>query len=139
MPAAPVHAVRIAARNAREELIAAFSWARGHAAVDSNDGVGIVVENLAQRREEVLAVADDVLGPELSPSDAASRPFEISLGVPLADIPFVRTALDLIALGASRGESGAVAAALRSPYLPERGSASPSASATMLPGRSSPR
>ena len=39
--------------------------------------------------------------------------------MPLADIPLVRTALDLIALGALRGESGAVAAALRSPYLPD--------------------
>jgi len=115
--AIPVQAIRIAARSAREELIAALSWARRHAAADSSDGVGIVVEDLAQRREQVLALADDILGPALAPSDALSRPFQISLGLPLADIPLVRTALDLIALGALRAESGLVAAALRSPYL----------------------
>ena len=117
MQAIPVQAIRIAARSAREELIAALSWARRHAAADSSDGVGIVVEDLAQRREQVLALADDILGPALAPSDALSRPFQISLGLPLADIPLVRTALDLIALGALRAESGLVAAALRTPYL----------------------
>ncbi len=116
-----IHVTRVAAGTVREEIIAALAWARGHRAFASSGSIGIVVENLAERREEVAALADEILEPVLMlpAADPTLRPFDISLGVPLADIPLARTALDLIALAASDGESGAVAAALRSPYLPD--------------------
>ena len=119
--AVAAHVARVAAGTVREELIAALAWARGHRVLASSGSIGIVVENLAERREEVAALADEILEPALMlpAADTALRPFDISLGVPLADIPLARTALDLIALAASDEESGAVAAALRSPYLPD--------------------
>ncbi len=46
-------------------------------------------------------------------------PFEVSLGIPLATVPLVVTALDLITLSASRLAVGAAATLLRSPYLPQ--------------------
>ena len=53
----------------------------------------------------------------LSASADAARPFEISLGASLAEIPLVRTALDLIAIAGTPIRSGRAAAMLRSPYL----------------------
>ncbi|MEP6997281.1 MAG: PD-(D/E)XK nuclease family protein [Betaproteobacteria bacterium] len=112
---------RTSAPSPRDEIAAALSWARAIAIERPAARIGIVVENLGERRDAVLALAQDMLDPgSILPGGARGAvPFEISLGVPLATVPLVSAALDLIALSDAPLPIGAAAALLRSPYLPE--------------------
>jgi ATP-dependent helicase/nuclease subunit B len=111
---------RTVAVSPRAELVAALTWARESVIDAPGKRVGIVVEDLATRREEVVALAEDILCPSaILPGQAsAARPFEISLGRSLATVPLIAAALDLIGLAESRLSAGAVSALLRSAYLP---------------------
>ncbi|HEY2968672.1 MAG TPA: PD-(D/E)XK nuclease family protein [Casimicrobiaceae bacterium] len=120
LPAPQSTPFRITAATPRDEIAAALAWARGHMVQRPQARIGVVVEDLAQRRDEILALAEDLLCPGaiLPGAQASPMPFEISLGVPLAAVSLVATALDLIALAASGLDAGAAAVLLRSPYLP---------------------
>jgi len=106
----------------REEVRLALGWARDRALVQANITIGIAIEDLAQRRAEVRALAEDVLCPELQwpGREADVRPYSISLGLPLGSVPLVATALDVLALISGPLPMHAAALLLRSPYLPER-------------------
>lgn len=108
---------RTSAATARDELVAALAWARGVAIDRPQARIGIVIEDLVARREEVAALAQEVLCPAAALDPATSSAFEISLGPALAEVPLVATALDLIALAEGPVSMGAAAALLRSPYL----------------------
>ena len=110
---------RTIAATPREEIRVALEWARERVLIDGLDNVGIVIDDLAQRREEIVAHAEDILCPALVlPTQAATRrPFEVSLGTPLAAVPLVIAALDLIGLLEDRLQRGDASALLRSPYL----------------------
>lgn len=121
LPSASGVVARALAASPRAELVAALDWARLRAQRGAGTPIGIVVEDLAARRDEVVALAVELLCPAalLPGSVTASTPFEVSLGIPLATVPLVVAALDLITLGASRLAVGAAATLLRSPYLPQ--------------------
>ena len=121
LPHRTLSASRTQKANPREELIAALTWARDRALANPEARIGIVIENLAQRRDEALLLADEILCPELGLPHrlAARRPYEVSLGVPLSEVPLVLTALGMIALAEGPLPAGEVAALLRSPYLPD--------------------
>lgn len=125
LPDAAAAASRVQAASPRDELAAALEWARLRVLQHPTARIGIVVEDLAARRKEVVALAEEFLCPGTFLPGAAARPapFEISLGNPLASHPLVVTALDLIALSESRLAAGAGAVLLRSPYLPKADSA----------------
>jgi ATP-dependent helicase/nuclease subunit B len=112
--------VRTQALTPRSELVMALSYARARAQADAAATIGIVVANLDERRDEILAVADDLLCPALAERCAsdASRPYNVSFGAPLADVPIVTTALALIAWAGDALPVADAAVALRSPYLP---------------------
>ncbi|HEY7904566.1 MAG TPA: PD-(D/E)XK nuclease family protein, partial [Casimicrobiaceae bacterium] len=120
LPARVGQVARVTASSPRDEVAAALSWARAMVTAHPGVRVGIVVEDLAERRDTVLALAQDVLDPaSILPGHARSdAPFEMSLGVRLAQVPLVGAALDLIALSVAPLPVGAAAALLRSPYLP---------------------
>ena len=111
---------RVSASSPRAEIVAALMWAREAVIDDRNARVGIVVEDLATRREAVVALAEEILCPAafMPGQGSAVRPFEISLGRALATIPSIAAALDLIELAESRLSAGAAAALLRCAYLP---------------------
>jgi probable DNA repair protein len=116
---------RTNAASARDELAAALDWAHAHVLRNPGTRIGIVVEDLAARRDEIVALATERLVPRalLPGAVTVPAPFEISLGVPVASVPLVVTALDLITLADAPLAPGAAAALLRSPYLPEAESA----------------
>ncbi len=120
LPTASATVTRTLAASARDEVAAALEWARGHAVRNPEARIGIVVEDLAARREEIVALAEERLCPGALLPGAGPRlaPFEVSLGIGLAVVPLVVAALDLIDLGEASLASGAAAALLRSPYLP---------------------
>ena len=111
---------RVAARTPQAELAAALSFARERAVADPEARIGIVIADLEARRSEVLAAAEDLLCPEQAERCAgdAARPYVVSLGTPLAEIPVVACALALIDWMAGSLQVGSAAVVLRSPYLP---------------------
>ena len=119
LPEIDATAQRTTAPTTRDELAAALAWARERALALPEARIGVVVENLAARRDEVIALAEELLAPDAALlADASPLPFDISLGPPLAAVPLVVAALDLIALGEGALDADAAAALLRSPYLP---------------------
>ena len=119
LPAHASRAVRTIAATPQDEIAAALGWARGAVVATPGIRVGIVVEDLAQRRDAVLAQAQDMLDPAsaLPGGTRARSPFDISLGTPLSGVPVVGAALTLIALSVGALPAGAVAALLRTPYI----------------------
>ncbi len=112
---------RVACATVQSELDSALAWARERALADPSATIGIVIDDLPSRREDVAARAEDILCPALASRvlPDAPRPFAISLGVALGDVPVVTSALDLIALGAGSLPIADAAALLRSPYIPD--------------------
>ena len=62
---APAERAQASAASPRDELLLALHWAREQAFANSGATVGIAVEDLAARRDEVIALAEDVLCPAL--------------------------------------------------------------------------
>ncbi len=112
--------MRFSAETSHEEVRAALVWARRQAETAPESSIGIAIEDLAQRRDEVRALAEDVLCPALQLPGRASapRPYNLSLGTPLADTPIIAAALALMALAHGPLSRAAAAALLRSPYFP---------------------
>jgi probable DNA repair protein len=112
---------RVVCTTPEVELGQALAWARDRALADTDADVAIVVADLASRRDQVVALAEDILCPALASrvQPDAPRPYDISLGIPLADVPMIATALDLIALGAGVLPMPQAAALLRSAHLPD--------------------
>jgi len=110
---------RVAATTPRDEAMRALQWARERVLVDRGASVAVAILDLASRREEIRALADDVLSPALQwpGHEDAARPYNISLGVAASSIPLLATALDLLALAQGPLPIGRAAALLRSPYL----------------------
>ncbi len=110
----------VACATPRDELASALHWARGELEAAPQTAIGIVVLDLAARREEVRSLAEDILCPELQwpGREGAVRPYELSLGTALADVPSIAVALDLLALTDHALPADRAAALLRSPYLP---------------------
>ncbi len=102
------------------ELAAALGHARAIAMADPSKEIGIVVGDLGTRRDAVIAAAEDILCPELAErADAdAPRPYDVSLGAGLTEVPLVATALQLVEWSAGALPMPVAARLLRSPYLP---------------------
>lgn len=88
------------------ECAAVAAWARSQLAARPAARLAIVAPDLAAVRDALEFALDDALHPALIRADVAETPrrFNFSLGRPLADLPLVRLALDLLALGAVRGK-----------------------------------
>ena len=103
----------------RDEIAIALEWARERALADPDATVAIAVADLQSRRAEVRALADEILCPALQwpGHEGVPRPYNISLGSALGDVPLVVAALDLIALVQAPLPISRAAALVRSPYV----------------------
>lgn len=92
--------------DSRAECAAIAAWAHERLAADPKARLGIVAPNLAGVRDSLAFMLDDVLHPAFIRPDAAEVPrcFNFSLGRSLADLPLIRVALDLLALGNGRSK-----------------------------------
>lgn len=93
-------AVHCASPTREQELRAAALWARQLAASQPDARIGIVAADLGAIRADLLRVFDEVLCPARRPG--AARPYNVSLGVPLADTWPLREALGWLRWFASR-------------------------------------
>lgn len=111
---------RVVGPTPRDEVVLALQWARDGALRSPGTRVGVAVNGLAARREEVRSIADEVLCPslQLPGHEHAPRPYDLSLGAPLADHPVVAAALGWLALAHGPLERTAASALVRSPFGP---------------------
>lgn len=112
-------AVRVALDDAAQEAAIVARWVRQRLEADPAARIGVVVPDLASRRQVLCRALDAVLTPGLRRvgEDARSRPYNVTLGLPLAEDPLVQAALQLLALATGRQPFEAVMRLLRSPYL----------------------
>lgn len=96
--AAPTPPRQLRPADPDSELQCAIAWAGALTARQPELRVGIVIPDLANIRERAAALLDNLLDPDaLRPANAeCSRRYNISLGRPLAGVPVVATALDLL-------------------------------------------
>ena len=84
-------AVRVEALTREQELRSAARWARTLAEKEPKARIGIVAADLGALRADLVRVFDEVLCPQRRPG--APRPYNVSLGLPLAETAPVRDAL----------------------------------------------
>jgi len=96
----------LACPDSAAECAAVAAWAKAQLAARPTARLGIVAPDLAGVRDRLEFCLDDALHPALIRPDAAEAPrsFNFSLGRALADLPLIRLALDLLALGGGRGK-----------------------------------
>lgn len=112
---APRQAVHACA-DSEAECTLVVAWAQRCLEENPAARLGVVAPDLAGVRDRLEFLLDDVLHPALIRPDAAEHPrcFNFSLGRALADLPLIRVALDLLALGSGRAkvEQGRLSALL---------------------------
>lgn len=93
--------------------------ARRILAADPAARIGVVVPDLSRRRGEVMRVFDDALEPArvLPGNRARSRPYNLSLGIPLFSYPLVHAALLILRLARGELPLQDLGVLLRSPFL----------------------
>jgi ATP-dependent helicase/nuclease subunit B len=103
--------------SAQWRQVADWACARLQAAPQAR--IGIVVPDLGTQRDALVHALVDALSPALrvQPDQAAARPFNVSLGQPLAQAPLVSTALTLFDLLCESLPIVRVGSLLRSPFL----------------------
>jgi probable DNA repair protein len=109
---------------ADDELARALDWARRLAERDPRARIGIVVIDLAQRLEAVRAACEDRLCASLQWPGRHDelRPYDVSLGLPLAETPLVMSGLALLRLAQRPLDRVEATALIRSPYVPDAAS-----------------
>lgn len=97
---------RLALADSDAECASVAAWAKDCLARQPDARLGIIAPDLAGVRDRLEFCLDDALHPALIRPDAAEMPrsFNFSLGRPLADLPLIRLALDLLAVGSGRGK-----------------------------------
>ncbi len=103
---------------AAEEIAAAASWARDQCEAGCTK-IGVIVPDLGTRRAQVLRIFEDVFVPQAVLQNEAARPFNVSMGLPLAAYPAVSTALGLLAFGRNGLVCEEVGSLLRSAFVGE--------------------
>ena len=118
--------------SASEELESAARWARtrleqAHARLSVNNNgapvvyprIGVVVPDLQQRRRSVNRVFSRVMAPAwtVPGAEVAPLPFNLSLGLPLADYPLVHAALGVLMLATGEIDFALASRLIRSPFL----------------------
>jgi len=120
---------RVSCPTSAEELAQALGFARARLAAEPRARIAIVVADLEARRDETIALAEEILCPEalLTLAPDAPRPYDVSLGAPLAAAPIVACASTLIAFATGDVDAASAASAIRAPFLPD--------ASTMWPAR----
>lgn len=101
------------------ELETAAAWVYQLLEQNNDARIGIVIPDLVGLKNDVTRIFDGALCPEaaLKLSDDFTRPYNLSYGQPLAEVPIIATALQLLSLVKSPMELPALGRLIQSPYL----------------------
>jgi ATP-dependent helicase/nuclease subunit B len=111
--------VRYEFRDTHDEVTAAARWARSVLEQEPGAEIGIVIPGLQSVRMEIERAFLEEVEPETLLGAGAQRvqSFEMSLGMPLAEWPMVRAALDLLHWARGSLSIADAGALLRGPFL----------------------
>lgn len=117
-PAASENARRVSCADNEHELRTAARWAAALLEQDPALRIGIVVHDLTGCGERVKRALDDALCPSARLDAHAERPYNLSLGRPLAEAPVIHDGLLLLQILASgRPDFNSASQWLRSPFV----------------------
>ncbi len=116
-PDAHVH--RICYTDDAREMLSIATQMRHVLEQNPQHNLGLVVPDLHNKRAAVLRAFDQVFFPTQSPRQIAEsgRPYDLSIGLPLADTAVVQCGLSLLKLSIASVDSTELSALLLSPYL----------------------
>jgi ATP-dependent helicase/nuclease subunit B len=117
-PAQAGRVLRQPCSDAEQEIRLAAAWARTRLEA-GHTRIGVVVPDLAARRAAVVRLFSAAMAPDYALPGAARHvlPFNLSLGVSLADYPLVNTAILLLELAGREIEFERASRMLRSPFI----------------------
>lgn len=101
----------------KSELQQMARWVRHWHEREPDSTIAIVVPDLQARRQEVERNLEEILTPGASPASVQLKPWNISIGLPLARVPLIEAAFDLLKLLDSQIDIQDVGRVLRSPWL----------------------
>jgi len=118
-PECTAHLSRCEFPDHEAELRAAAAWIRECAEREPSASIGLVVPDLQASRATVERVLDETLCPGLPRAEGiGSQPvYNLSLGIPLAQVPVVEAALRALELTSATPQVDAMGAFLRSPFF----------------------
>lgn len=119
VPALAGSAQMMACADAPAQWRAAAAWARARLTARPGCRLGIVVPDLGTHRAAITHALAEALVPALllAPDDDAARPFNLSLGEPLAEAPLVATVLTVLRALSAPLPLADMSSLLRSPFL----------------------
>jgi probable DNA repair protein len=107
-------AARIVCADAGAEFRLVARWARARLEADPQARIGIVVPALHRHKRRLRRALAEAMDPGRT---GGVRPFNVSLGEPLADFPLVAHALAALALAGRETAFGQASLVLRSPFF----------------------
>ena len=120
IPHAPGALTRVTPVDLQQECLAIAAWAKNHLRQNPACRLGIVAPDLEAYRHVLQDALEDTLTPDhiLASGAHRPRPFNISLGQPLGDMPIVHCALTILNLISLQKdiEQHRMATLLHSPY-----------------------
>ena len=107
--------------NEEEELRAMSDWVQHCYAEDENAQIGILVPNLANKRQQIVEQLEKRLCIKnlLELGTLTQLPFSVAIGRRLNEYPLISIALELLQLNAFRISVDSLSTILRSPYISE--------------------
>ncbi|HEY5774714.1 MAG TPA: hypothetical protein VIS57_01400, partial [Xanthomonadales bacterium] len=113
----PAKAVLWKYRDSKHELQQMARWVRYWFEREPDSAIAVVVPDLQNRRQVVERQLEEILCPGHDTAGQRAKPWNISMGVPLAKVPMIETAFDLLRLLDKRIDIQAIGRVLRSPWL----------------------
>ena len=104
-------------KDSKNELQQMARWVRYWYDKEPESSIAIVVHGLQARRQQVERQLEEILTPGYRNGHQPLKPWNISMGVPLARVPMIETAFDLLKLLDDRIDIQDIGRVLRSPWL----------------------
>ncbi len=104
-------------RDSKDELVKMARWVRYWHEKEPDSNIAVVVHDLETRRQTIERHLQNILTPGQDQANLQTKPWNISMGTPLAREPMVETAFDLLKLLDKRIDIQDVGRVLRSPWL----------------------
>ncbi|GMR15449.1 MAG: PD-(D/E)XK nuclease family protein [Gammaproteobacteria bacterium] len=101
----------------KTELEQMARWVRYWFEKEPQSSIAVVVPDLQTRRQETERQLAEILTPGSDPGAQQAKPWNISMGTPLARVPMIEAAFDLLKLLDSRIDIQDIGRVLRSPWL----------------------
>ena len=101
----------------KDELRRMARWVRHWFESEPGSSIAVVVPDLQARRGVVERQLEEILCPGRGVPDQHAKPWNISMGVPLARVPLIEAAFDVLRLLDRRIDIQTIGRVLRSPWL----------------------